>query len=146
MAAANLRFVINYAQRYAHLGLPLGELISEGNVGLMIATEEFKPDRGVKFLTYAVWWIRAAIVKELSNTGPGLRLPAKKKALLIKLLSARRTLFGDLGREPTHDEVIEYLGVKQNVYYLSNKVPIKLIKRRVRQFAIERNSSEEINN
>ena len=78
LVESNLGFVVKIAFEYRHLGLPLGDLINEGNLGLLRATEKFDPDRGVKFISYAVWWIRKAMLKAIASQSQAVRIPMSR--------------------------------------------------------------------
>lgn len=111
MIQSNLRLVVKIAQDYTGFGLPLLDLISEGNIGLMKAVERFDPERGNKFSTYAAWWIKQGIKRALANQSKTIRLPVH---LVEKLAQMRRLisrLTGELGRVPTDEEVGEALGI-----------------------------------
>ena len=101
----NLRFVISVAKKYQNRGLPLTDLIGEGNVGLMTAARKFDPDQGVKFISYAVWWIRQAILASLARQGRTVRVPLNRTADLSKIVRTSEALRQSLRREPTPEEV-----------------------------------------
>jgi RNA polymerase primary sigma factor len=101
----NLRFVISVAKKYQNRGLPLTDLIGEGNVGLMTAARKFDPDQGVKFISYAVWWIRQAILASLARQGRTVRVPLNRTADLSKIVRTAEVLRQKLRREPTPEEV-----------------------------------------
>src|SRR5678815_3152711 len=84
----NLRFVISVAKKYQNRGLPLIDLIGEGNVGLLTAARKFDPDQGVKFISYAVWWIRQAILSALARQGRTVRVPLNRPACLSRMIKA----------------------------------------------------------
>jgi RNA polymerase primary sigma factor len=105
LVEANLRFVVSYAKRYRGLGLSFIDLIHEGNLGLIEAAKRFDPDRNVKFISYAVWWIRQAIFHSLSEHTRVFRLPPKLSGQVSKIGSARERLAAELSRQPTTAEV-----------------------------------------
>ena len=102
---ANLRFVVSVAREYKDYGMSLSELISEGNVGLLEATKRFDEDRGFKFITYAVWWIRQAILKALAEHGKIARPPMSQINDLQRLEKESNALAQRLGRDPTFGEL-----------------------------------------
>ena len=99
LVQANLRFVISIAQKYQHRDLTMGELISAGNTGLLTAASRFDPSRGLKFISYAVWWIRQAILQTLSEEARPVRLPTNKVLLLRRITQLRKRLT-DAGTDP----------------------------------------------
>jgi RNA polymerase primary sigma factor len=105
LVEANLRFVVAYAKRYRGLGLSFIDLIHEGNLGLIEAAKRFDPDRNVKFISYAVWWIRQAIFHALSQHTRVFRLPAKLSGQVSRVGIARERLAKELERQPTTAEV-----------------------------------------
>ncbi len=107
MVEANLRFVVHYAKRYRGLGLAYMDLIHEGNLGLMEAAKRFDPGRNVKFISYAVWWVRQAILHSLSEHARVFRMPQKLSGQVSKLRSQREKLKVELERTPTTEELAE---------------------------------------
>jgi RNA polymerase primary sigma factor len=105
----NLRFVVQVASKYKGYGLPLADLINEGNLGLMHATRKFDPERGVRVITYAVWWIRQAIMHALAEGGGAVRLPLKQAEALAKLRQKFEELRQQRGLEPTPEELAKAL-------------------------------------
>jgi RNA polymerase primary sigma factor len=101
----NLRFVISVAKKYQNRGLALTDLIGEGNVGLLTAARKFDPDQGVKFISYAVWWIRQAILASLARQGRTVRVPLNRTADLSRIVRTAEALRQDLQREPTPEEI-----------------------------------------
>jgi RNA polymerase primary sigma factor len=106
----NLRLVVSVAKRYRGMGLPFEDLIQEGNIGLMKAAQRFDPDRGNRFSTYAIWWIRQAIVRAIEDKGRAIRLPMHTGEKVRKTVRVRNELSAQLGRQPTDEEVAERLG------------------------------------
>lgn len=113
MIKANLRLVVKIAQDYAHLGLPLVDLISEGNIGLMKAVERFNPKKGAKLSTYAAWWIKQSIRRGLANQGKTIRLPVHQVDRVSKMRRAMFDLSEVLGRDPTDEEIAHKLGLER---------------------------------
>jgi RNA polymerase primary sigma factor len=107
LVEANLRFVVHYAKRYRGLGMSYMDLIHEGTLGLMEAAKRFDPERNVKFISYAVWWVRQAIFHALSEHARVFRLPQKLSGQVSKLSQAREKLKGELERPPTIAELAE---------------------------------------
>ena len=111
MIKANLRLVVKIAQDYNGLGLPLGDLIAEGNIGLMKAVERFDPKKGGKLSTYAAWWIKQCMKRALANQGRTIRLPVHMKEKISKMTRIAGHLTEELGREPTLEEISEFTGI-----------------------------------
>jgi RNA polymerase primary sigma factor len=111
MISSNLRLVVTIARDYADYGLPLLDLISEGNIGLMKAVERFDLAKGAKLSTYAVWWIRQSIKRALSNQGKLVRLPVHLGDKMSKMRRVALRMSEELGREPTDDELGLEIGI-----------------------------------
>ncbi|MGE9271331.1 MAG: sigma-70 family RNA polymerase sigma factor, partial [Verrucomicrobiales bacterium] len=111
MINANLRLVVKIAQDYSGYGLPLPDLISEGNIGLMKAVERFDPEKGGKLSTYAAWWIKQSIKRALANQSKTIRLPVHMVDKIAKMRRISAMLAEALGREPTDDELAEEIGL-----------------------------------
>lgn len=105
LVTANLRFVISYVKRYQGHGLELSELVAIGNEGLLKAVRKFDPDHGVKFISYAVWWVRQAVLKALAEQTRTVRIPLNQNAALIKMSRVEGLLQQELGRSATDGEL-----------------------------------------
>jgi RNA polymerase primary sigma factor len=115
MVKRNLRFVISVAKKYQNRGMALSDLIGEGNLGLLTAARKFDPDQGVKFISYAVWWIRQSILAALARQGRTVRVPLNRTADLSRITRTAETLRQELGREPTPEEIAAPLGLAVDV-------------------------------
>jgi RNA polymerase primary sigma factor len=108
---ANLRLVVKVAQRYGRTRMSLADRVQEGNLGLMKAVDRFDPDRGVRFSTYAAWWIRHAVTRALVNRGRTVRIPAHLHTVFTKASHAQKKLRGELGRDPSVAEIADAIDV-----------------------------------
>ena len=114
LARHNVRFVVSVAKKFQNRGVPLMDLIGEGNLGLMTAARKFDPDRGVKFISYAVWWIRQAIQAAIARHGRPVRVPLNRTADLNRLGRTTVLLTERLGRAPTTEELVEATGLTRD--------------------------------
>jgi RNA polymerase primary sigma factor len=113
MTRANLRFVISVAKQYQNQGMPLADLINEGNLGLMKAAGRFDETKGFKFISYAVWWIRQTILQALVDNSRMVRLPLNKVSLQNKVNETYLNFMQEFEREPSADEIADLLGMKE---------------------------------
>src|ERR1039458_9928237 len=113
LVLANLRFVVSCAKKYQHNGVPLIDLINDGNIGLIIAAERFDETRGFKFISYAVWWIRQAILQALAEQSRIVRLPLNKIGAINKINKAFSRLEQEYEREPTFEEISVVIDVTE---------------------------------
>src|SRR5258707_2932383 len=111
LVKANLRFVVSYAKKYRNAHVLFLDLINEGNIGLIHAAKKFDPDKNVKFITYAVWWIRQAILHALSEQGGAFRLPPKRANLMYRLEKAIAASIIEHNHIPTPEELADTLGI-----------------------------------
>ena len=112
--SANLRFVINIAKKYQNHGLELSDLISEGNIGLITAIERFEVERGYHFISYAVWWIRQAILKAICEKSRPIRLPLNRANELVQIERARKMLMGEKSEHDEIQEIATMLGMDKD--------------------------------
>jgi len=109
LVTANLRFVISYVKKYQGRGLGLAELVCIGNEGLLKAVKKFDPDKGVKFISYAVWWIRQTVLQALAEQTRSVRIPLNQNSNLVKLSRTETALTQLLGRSPSDQEIAEHM-------------------------------------
>jgi RNA polymerase primary sigma factor len=109
LVEGNLRFVVSIAKNFMGWGVPLTDLISAGNLGLIEAAKRFDPDKNVKFISYAVWWIRQAIMQTIFQQTGAVRIPVKESLFIAKVKETYEKLKEELGREPTEEEIAKRL-------------------------------------
>ena len=113
LVRSNLRFVVSVAKKYQNQGVALGDLINEGNLGLIRAAHKFDETKGIKFISYAVWWIRQAILQALAEQSRIVRVPLNRAGALHRIGKRSSTMYQELGREPTVDEIADELDISQ---------------------------------
>ncbi len=111
LITSNLRFVVNVAKKYRNNGIPFEDLINEGNIGLMNAVEKFDPDKGYHFISYAVWWIRQAILKAVCEKSRSIRLPLNRANELVQIQKVKREISRVTGEQVDNREVAAILGM-----------------------------------
>jgi RNA polymerase primary sigma factor len=111
LVTANLRFVIAFVKRYQGHGLDLSDLVAIGNEGLLRAVRKFDPERGVKFISYAVWWVRQAVLKALAEQTRSVRFPLNQNTAVVRFAKAQGLLAQELGRTPSDEELATALGL-----------------------------------
>ncbi|MDT8341401.1 MAG: sigma-70 family RNA polymerase sigma factor [Longimicrobiales bacterium] len=113
LVRSNLRFVVSVAKKYQNQGVPLPDLINEGNLGLIRAAHKFDETKGIKFISYAVWWIRQAILQALAEQSRIVRVPLNRAGALHRIGRQSSSLLQELGREPTPDEIAQGLDISR---------------------------------
>jgi RNA polymerase primary sigma factor len=129
LVEGNLRFVVSVAAKYATSQIPLIDLVNEGNIGLMRAAEKFDPDKGVRFITYAVWWITAAIKHALAKQTGVISVPVKHRDMVSAINRSEHDLAQQLGRAPTTDQLADALGLDPQdieARLRANSIPLSL--------------------
>ncbi len=126
---ANLRFVVQVAKKYQGKGLPLEDLINEGNIGLMHAADRFDPDRGYHFISYAVWWIKQAILKAFNEKVKQIRLPSNRVQELLLIQKSAKELESEYDRPPTEEELAKHTGLSTDTvqYLLTISQPVSTL-------------------
>ena len=114
LVRSNLRFVVSVAKRYQNQGVSLADLINEGNIGLMRAAQKFDETKGIKFISYAVWWIRQAILQALAEQSRIVRVPLNRAGALHRIGRRSSSLLQELGREPTVEELARDLDIPED--------------------------------
>jgi RNA polymerase primary sigma factor len=109
---SHLKAVVNMARHYHGYGVPLGDLINEGNLGLLRALQRFDPKRKVRFLSYAIWWVRQAIMKALNEQSRLIRISSEQRTKLKRIKEKERDMLQELGEEPTIEELAKELGIE----------------------------------
>jgi RNA polymerase primary sigma factor len=120
---ANLRFVVRVAMEYRHQGIPLEDLINEGNLGLIEAAKRFDETKGFKFISYAVWWIRQGILQSLADHGRAVRIPQNRVSALSRVGKTKDSLQQEFEREPTAEEIAECLEISISEVNLVHQIP-----------------------
>ena len=113
LVCANLRFVVSVAKKYQHHGIPLADLIDEGNLGLIRAAHRFDETRGVRFISYAIWWVRQAIAQAIAESGHAVRVPMTRFSAMRRVGRHGDALRKELSREPTQIELIQGAGITE---------------------------------
>jgi RNA polymerase primary sigma factor len=114
LVRSNLRFVVSVAKKYQNQGVALADLINEGNLGLIRAAHKFDETKGIKFISYAVWWIRQAILQALAEQSRIVRVPLNRAGTLHRIGKRASALLQELGREPTHEEIAEEMDISED--------------------------------
>ncbi|MCY1152152.1 MAG: RNA polymerase sigma factor RpoD/SigA [Sphaerochaetaceae bacterium] len=115
MIESNLRFVVKIAKKYQNQGLPLADLIDEGNIGLMTALDKYDVDKGYHFISYAVWWIRQSIMKAINEKSRAVRLPLNRSNELLQIQKAQKNLMHKFGEEPSVDMLAQATNLEPTI-------------------------------
>src|SRR6266568_1928392 len=127
LVRSNLRFVVSVAKKYQNQGVSLSDLINEGNLGLIRAAHKFDETKGIKFISYAVWWIRQAILQALAEQSRIVRVPLNRAGTLHRIGKRSASLLQELGREPTVEEIGSLLGItRERVRQIKEKALARL--------------------
>ncbi len=126
MIRSNLRLVINIAKRYSYLGVPIMDLIEEGNIGLMKAVEKYNPKKGFRFSTYGAWWIRQFITRAIANQGKTIRIPVYMVELAMRFKKTSEELSHKLRRKPRMSEIAKKMKISLKRVRLLNKMVAKI--------------------
>ncbi|OQX29276.1 MAG: RNA polymerase subunit sigma [Spirochaeta sp. LUC14_002_19_P3] len=111
LVQSNLKFVVTIAKKFQNQGLPLEDLLSEGNIGLLNAIDRYNPEKGYRFISYAVWWIRQAILKAIYEKSRMIRLPVNRANELVQIEKLKKAMLVEFGEEPTDDEIAGQTGI-----------------------------------
>lgn len=128
LVRANLRFVVSVAKRYRNRGMAFEDLVQEGNVGLLTAARKFDPEKGVKFISYAVWWIRQSILAALAKHSRSVRLPLNRATELGRMIRVREELRQELRRDPTPEEIAEEADLSVSTVEMLQKINVSEVR------------------
>ena len=124
LVRSNLRFVVSVAKKYQNQGVSLSDLINEGNLGLIRAAHKFDETKGIKFISYAVWWIRQAILQALAEQSRIVRVPLNRAGTLHRIGKRANALLQELGREPTHEEIADGMDITEEEVRLAQRIRV----------------------
>ena len=127
LVVSNLRLVVKIAHDFKGMGLPLSDLISEGNIGLMRAAEKFDISKGAKFSSYAAWWIKQAMRRAISSQSRTIRVPIQSAGRMSKIKQAHSALKNELGRTPTDAEIAEYLELSERSVSMLKNIDLRMV-------------------